>query len=115
MTESADVRVEPLGAVLTPAADESVFHCALRVGYRWPSVCGGEGSCRSCFMVVTEGEDLLEPVGPWEQEGINAIVAPPGPSGVVRLACQARLRAEAVGQVVVNKRAVRKMKAVEEE
>jgi len=114
MSEPADVRVEPLGAVLTPATDESVFHCAVRTGYRWPTVCGGEGSCRSCFMVVTDGEELLEPAGPWEQEGIKAIVAPPGTAGALRLACLAKLRPDAVGQVVVNKRAVRYTKAAEE-
>jgi ferredoxin len=107
---AVDVKVEPLGATLVPDDDESIFHCALRVGYRWPSVCGGVGSCRSCFMVVTDGEELLEPVGPWEEEGLNAIGARPGTSGVVRLACQARVRAGAVGHVVVDKRGVRPAK-----
>ncbi len=105
--EGVDVKVEPVGAVFTPRDDESVFHCALRTGYRWPTVCGGQGSCRACVMVVTDGEDLLEPVEPWEQEGINAIGARPGTAGAVRLACQARVRAGAVGRVVVAKRGVR--------
>lgn len=100
------MRVEPVGIVLVPDEGESVFHCAEREGFRWPTVCGGTGSCRACFMTVEAGGDLLEMPDSWEQEGLATLVVPPG-AGAPRLACQSKFRAGVRGQAVVRKRGVR--------
>ena len=87
------VTVLPLGAVIEVDDGESVFHAAVDAGYRWPTVCGGEGSCRTCYMRILDGADSFEAPDDWEQEGLEDLAF----SGVggMRLACQARVHGDA--------------------
>ncbi|MGW1747273.1 2Fe-2S iron-sulfur cluster-binding protein [Streptomyces sp. NPDC002092] len=96
------VSVAPLGAELEVLDGEDLFTAAQRLGYRWPTVCGGKGTCRTCFVEVVEGVENCSPVGPLEREGIEALRRPV--DGLTRLAC--RLRVE--GPVTVTKRGVRR-------
>ncbi|KUO09373.1 2Fe-2S iron-sulfur cluster-binding protein [Streptomyces sp. DSM 15324] len=96
------VRVTPSGAELDVLDGEDLFTAAQRLGYRWPTVCGGQGTCRICFVQVEAGAENCSPVGPLEREGIEALRRTA--DGVVRLAC--RLRVE--GPVTVTKRGVRR-------
>ncbi|WP_407524356.1 adenylate/guanylate cyclase domain-containing protein [Methylobacterium oryzisoli] len=54
------------------------------------AVCGGRGRCSTCRVLVTQGEQNLDPPTPEEAATLAAIAAPPG----VRLACQARPRGD---------------------
>ena len=103
------VRVEPAGIEFSVEAGQTVMAAATDAGLRWPTVCGGLGTCRTCFMSVEDdaGENL-SPVEPWEQEGLDDIrMTASGAGGEIRLACQARPLAD----VVVRKTGVRALSA----
>lgn len=100
---TATVRVEPSGIQFAVAAGETIMGAAVRQGYRWPTVCGGEGQCRACFVIVLDGMTNLEAVGRLEREGIRILVESGEDAAVVRLACQAK----PVGDVTVQKHGVR--------
>lgn len=95
---TARVLVQPSGKEITVDDDETVFAAALRHGMRWPTVCGGLGSCRTCFMVVLAGAEFCSPVDSWEAEGLADLVLVER-TGPIRLACQTRVN----GPVVVRK------------
>lgn len=97
------VRVEPSGIEFDVGAGETIMSAALRGGYRWPTVCGGTGQCRACFVVVVDGMSNLEPPGRLEREGIRILVESGEDRAAVRLACQAK----PAGDVTVQKHGVR--------
>jgi ferredoxin len=99
------VTVQPNGVRLDPEPGETVFLAAARQGYRWPTVCGGLGTCRTCLMVVDEGRENCSPIGDLEAEGLDALKEPK--DGVRRLACQTRVS----GDVLVTKRGVKPIPA----
>jgi 2Fe-2S ferredoxin len=93
----ARVTVLPLGVEFEVAEGATVFHTAIEQGYRWPTVCQGQGSCRTCFMRVLEGEDHFDEPDDWEQEGLEDLADRSADGGLrVRLACQALVRGDAV-------------------
>lgn len=97
------VTVQPSGIRLEPGPGETVFRAAARQGYRWPTVCGGLGTCRTCLMVVEDGRENCSPIEDLEAEGLDALKEPR--DGVRRLACQTRVS----GDVVVTKRGVKRI------
>ena len=97
------VRVQPVGVEFDALHDEVLMVAAQAAGFYWPTVCGGKGTCRTCFAVVTAGGESLSPIEPWEAEGVAALCLPPRREPAVRLACQARVR----GPVEVRKPGVR--------
>ncbi|MGC8512016.1 MAG: 2Fe-2S iron-sulfur cluster-binding protein [Acidimicrobiales bacterium] len=109
---AARVAVEPSGVEFDVADGETVFEAARRCGVRWPTVCGGVGSCRTCFMVVVCGSQFCSAIDDWEAEGLADLAtvavarsgtAGPAAAGPVRLACQTRIS----GPVTVRKPGVR--------
>jgi len=99
------VWVEPAGIDLSVEDGETVMAAAVRSGYRWPTVCGGQAQCGVCVLrVVSSGE--LPPPSPLEA-GRLAVVPERilDPSAVLRLACQLRVEADGL---VVFKRGVRR-------
>ncbi len=96
------ITVDPAGAVIGVRPGEPVLSAAFREGYRWPSVCGGEAMCGTCFVKVTDGAEHTSPVGDAEQTRLKHIGRANDPS--IRLACQLKLS----GDVGVFKRGVRK-------
>lgn len=100
---SGTVEVRPSGIVLTLRPEETLMSAALRAGYRWPTVCGGEGTCRTCFVLVEDGAQHCSPVSDFEEEGLRAIRRTA--AGDVRLACQLRVS----GCVAVHKRGVKRL------
>lgn len=97
------VTVQPSGIELEADAGQTVFEAARAAGYRWPTVCEGQGSCHMCFMQVLEGIDNLDAVQSWEAEGLEELGNVGTAGERTRLACQARVR----GDVTVLKRGVR--------
>lgn len=100
---AGQVHVLPSGIDLELGADETLLAAAQRSGYRWPTVCGGRGTCRTCYVVVESGSDHCTPVAAWEAEGLATIG--PTVSGEVRLACQLHVQG---GRTVVSKRGVKR-------
>lgn len=105
MGEAATVRVMPAGVEIEVDDGESLMSAALRQGYRWPTVCGGLGTCRTCFVEVRVGVEKCSPMSQLEAEGIAALRKPV--DGETRLACQVRISG---GEVTVHKSGVRPMK-----
>lgn len=104
------VRVEPSGITLEVDHDagESIFHAAIRLGYSWPTVCGGRGSCLTCVLQVLEGDEHLAPAESWEEESLTDASGAKGGAGVsYRLACQAIPS----GEITVRKSGVRRLKS----
>ena len=104
---SAVVRVEPSGTRLTVAGGQTVFDAARQAGYRWPTICGGQGTCRTCFVRVAAGFEHCSPIAALEREGIEALRRPL--DGHTRLACQLRV----TGPVTVTKSGVRRTESRE--
>jgi ferredoxin len=82
--------------------EESLLAAALRLGLRWPTVCGGNGVCGTCWVLVEDGgERLSEPADAERatlQKGLK------GKDPRARLACQARV----MGPATVTRRGVRR-------
>jgi 2Fe-2S ferredoxin len=98
------IRIEPSGIEVFATDGESVMAAARRHGLDWPTVCGGHGSCRTCYLVVVEGADRFLPAGAAEAEAITEIARSFGRRvEQIRLACQANIS----GNVVVSKYGVR--------
>lgn len=107
---SPTVRVEPSGIVFETEPGEAVMHAAVRQGYRWPTLCHGEGSCTIChFEVIGEAAGLAPPSSK-ESDALRSCGASRWCAGELRLACQARV----LGDVVVRKKGVRPSDAPKE-
>ena len=107
-SDVARVTVRPAGVEFDVLDGESLFDAAAREGYRWPTVCGGIGSCTTCYAVVVEGQAHLAAPTRFELEGLSRLDVPPGtPEGEVRLACQVTVD----GDVTVVRSGVRARKS----
>ncbi|MEU7219694.1 2Fe-2S iron-sulfur cluster-binding protein [Nocardia iowensis] len=98
------VTVRPSGARFPAGAGQAIMSAGVAAGYRWPTICGGKGDCRVCFIEVLENPEHLSEPEPAEAQAIREITNTLGRrAGQVRLACQAVVH----GDVVVHKRGVR--------
>jgi len=97
------VTVAPAGLIFEPEPGETVFDAARRLGYVWPTLCGGLGTCRTCYVTVQDGVDHCAPMPALEQEAIDALGRPR--DGRTRLACQLHID----GPIVVTRRGVRRL------
>ena len=94
------VRVEPLGAVVTVRATQSLLAAARGAQLSWPAPCGGVGVCTRCVVRVLDGATHLVPAGAYEVERLLACGARAGE----RLACHLKV----CGPVTVEKVGVRR-------
>jgi 2Fe-2S ferredoxin len=102
----ARIRIVPLGAEIEAPEGATLMESARRLGYYWPTTCGGEGRCTTCACEIVEGAAGLDARGRAEE---RALVAERGPhvlQSAVRLACQARVR-EGSATIIVKKSGVR--------
>jgi adenylate cyclase len=67
-------------------AGRTLLSCALDLGIRISHVCGGDGACGTCRILVVDGWDSLTP--PTPDETYKELEAP------YRLACQSKLLAD---------------------
>ena len=89
------VEVEPSRVAFDINADETIIQAAWRNGYTWPTICGGEGTCKTCVFHILEGEENLSPIEPWEDTGLRSLAESlPNQGQGFRLACQARVIAD---------------------
>jgi 2Fe-2S ferredoxin len=96
------VEVRPAGLRFDVTGDETVFAAAGRAGLRWPTVCGGNGTCGTCVSAVTDGAEHCSPIGALERETLTDVLRQPADGGR-RLVCQLRV----TGPLVVTRRGVR--------
>lgn len=97
------VTVQPRGVVFAVPVGQTVFAAAVAQGLRWPTICGGAGSCGICAMTVLDGKEHLSEMTPWEREGLSAASPAGRAGGTHRLVCQTQIR----GDTTVSKRGVR--------
>lgn len=76
---------------------------AQRSGYRWPTLCRGDGTCTICWVEVEAGADHLSDIAPLERDALEVVSRVLRATRTVRLACQARVN----GDVRVRKPGVR--------
>lgn len=95
------VRVLPADAVVEVAAGESLMAAAQRQGWFWPTVCGGDCDCGTCWMVVEEGAEHASAMGAAEGTALAKGMKANEPRA--RLACQIRVS----GPMVVTRRSVK--------
>jgi 2Fe-2S ferredoxin len=95
------VEILPKGPVITVAEGAPLMPAAIELGYRWPNICGGEGDCGACFVVIEEGIENASPIEPVEALRLKQS----GKDGDerTRLACQMKIN----GPMRVFKRGVR--------
>jgi 2Fe-2S ferredoxin len=98
------VRVRPSGLEFPAADGQTVMAAATAAGYRWPTVCGGQGDCLVCHIEVVDHPEHLSAPSAEEERAVRDLKGTQGGRGDhVRLACQAVVQ----GDVVVLKRGVR--------
>ena len=98
------VTVQPSAVSFAVRPDETVFAAAARAGLRWPTVCGGNGSCGTCCSEVIDGHGACSDIAGLEAETLANVLRLPL-DGKRRLVCQLRLN----GPVTVRRRGVRPM------
>jgi ferredoxin len=95
------VTVLPLGVVVDVMETEPLMAAALRQGLWWPTICGGDAECGSCWVIVEEGAAQCGRMG--ERERARLALGMKANEPRARLACQLRVS----GPVTVNRRSVR--------
>jgi ferredoxin, 2Fe-2S len=101
------VTVRPSGIAFTAERGQTIMAAGESAGYRWPTICGGQGDCLVCHVEVLEHYQHLSAPEDAETQAIRGISGDHGGRGErVRLACQAVVN----GDVVVLKRGVRARK-----
>jgi len=95
------VRVLPADAALEVDAGESLMAAAGRQGWFWPTVCGGNGECGTCWAVVDSGAEHCSAMEDAERATLRKGMKANEPRA--RLACQVRVS----GPVVVTRRSVK--------
>ena len=98
------IQVEPTGVSFEANEDETIMAAAIRNGYTWPTICGGQGTCKTCVFLTLEGKSNLVEIEPWEEQALDSIIHTlPKRGQGWRLACQAK----ATGNVRLRKIGVR--------
>jgi 2Fe-2S ferredoxin len=93
--------VEPLGAEIEVHRGEPLAFAAWRLGYRWPTVCWGQGECLLCRVKILAGDELIEPAKEEEVASLKAQLRISADR--VRLGCRLLVTGDGV---VVEKRGV---------
>jgi ferredoxin, 2Fe-2S len=96
-----EVRVLPADAVVDVAAGESLMAAARRQGWFWPTVCGGDCDCGTCWVVVEHGAEHCSFMEANERATLAKGMKADEPTA--RLACQLRVS----GPMVVTRRSVK--------
>ena len=91
----AQIHVEPSGVSFDILGDETIIEAAWRNHYTWPTICNGQGSCKTCVCMVIDGADQLESIESYEAQGLAEIATTlPKRDGIWRLACQAKVHGD---------------------
>lgn len=83
------VHVDPGGAEIRVPGVSPILFEAQAAGYSWPTICGGRGTCRTCFLRIRHHPDRLSTIDPVEAQSLTLLGLTPQPGEQIRLACQA--------------------------
>ena len=98
------IRVEPSGVSFEIDENETIMAAAIRNGLTWPTICGGQGTCKTCVFLTLEGDENLAEIRDYEKEALATIAESLTDQGKGwRLACQATV----TGDVRLRKIGVR--------
>lgn len=97
------VAVEPNGIEIEVREGETIMAAAERSGYRWPTLCRGDGTCSICWVEVKTGADRLSTMDDRERDTLELVSAHIRANHAIRLACQARVS----GDLTVRRTGVR--------
>lgn len=87
MTEDADIEFRPWDKTGRIPLDTTVLESAQQIGVGIESLCGGEGLCGTCAVIVEEGGDALEPPTKAERQLFSEADIQDG----YRLSCRVRV------------------------
>jgi 2Fe-2S ferredoxin len=94
-----EVTVEPGHLSLSLQTEESLLDGALRIGWRWPTICQGNAECLVCWVEVVEGMENAVPAEPSEIAALELLAKRQSPLSrlpvCTRLACQLRFTGNA--------------------
>lgn len=94
-----EVRIEPCNQTLSLQPGETLLDGALRIGWRWPTICQGNAECLVCWVQIIEGGENIPPAEPLEIAALELLAArQPALSeqaASTRLACQLRFAGNA--------------------
>jgi 2Fe-2S ferredoxin len=77
----------PADIELDVGPGEPLMAAATRLGYTWPTICGGQAACTACHVHLTDPE-ACDPPNALEQECLDTLVGTHLGTPEVRLACQ---------------------------
>jgi ferredoxin len=90
------VHVDPLNEDFELEPGESVMAAAERLGYTWPTICGGVGMCTMCWLRIDEGIENASPMEQLERDALETYRwAEYGEEHDVRLGCQVTFNGDA--------------------
>jgi 2Fe-2S ferredoxin len=94
-----EVSVEPGCHSLSLQARETLLDGALRMGWRWPTICQGNAECLVCWVEIVGGAENVLPAEPVEIAALELLAARQSPLSALpvdkRLACQLRFTGDA--------------------
>jgi ferredoxin len=67
------VCVEPQGIELVARHGETVIAAAERLGWRWPTICHGDGECSVCWVKVIGGSAHISPMSEDERATLELL------------------------------------------
>ena len=82
------VFVEPANESFPVERGCDLLTAAFQAGWKWPSVCYGEGQCAACWVEVLSGADRINAVTNAEAEGLRNLRGERHAGRCIRLACQ---------------------------
>jgi 2Fe-2S ferredoxin len=101
----ATVKVLPSGAEFEATPGETLMGAAQARGLYWPTTCGGQGICTTCYSEITEDPGVLGEMSRYERKTLVAERGEGSLKRSARLACQATIMGD--GTLVVTKQGVR--------
>jgi 2Fe-2S ferredoxin len=101
----ATVKVLPSGVEFQAAAGETLMGAAQARGLYWPTTCGGQGICTTCYSEISDDPGVLAEMSRYERKTLVAERGEGSLKRLARLACQATIRGD--GVLVITKQGVR--------
>ncbi len=92
------ITVEPAALAFEVAPDEDILAAALKAGIRWPTVCKGVGTCKTCYFIIKSDLASFSPFTDLEKRELAWVRRRHAdvPEAYVRLACQTTITGDAL-------------------
>ncbi|MCW4020514.1 MAG: 2Fe-2S iron-sulfur cluster-binding protein, partial [Candidatus Bathyarchaeota archaeon] len=96
MTAEPTLIFQPYGKRIRTTTGKTVLEVAREIGVSLSSICGGEGHCGKCRIIIREGKDCLAPPSEAERHALSEDDL----RGGFRLACQTTVAGQ--GSIVIE-------------